>query len=215
MPAPVARTGHPHRAVERAQVGLASISNDNTEFAFATDKVSTSIDANGELVLHVFLALAGEPSTLNRFSYQVVVVDHALATEVTGTLRWPTAWFRPGSTDPATLSGAFTIDADERSFLPGPPGLPSDTEQLTFLARGTITAVTIGDTTTTATYRISGLPVDKQMKVVITTGALEPPGDAGARMAPANTNLDLVQLSAAQPTRSGVDFVAVKVGGPL
>jgi hypothetical protein len=158
--------------------------------------------------------LAGEPSTLNRFSYQVVAIDHALATEVTGTLSWPTAWFRPGSTDPATLSGAFTIDASERTISPGPPGLPGETEQLTFLARGVITAVTIGDTTTIATYRITGLPVDKQMKVVVTTGALEPPGDAGARMAPATINADLVQLSAAQPTKSGVDFVAVRVGGP-
>ena len=204
-----------HLEQSTVHVGLASISNDDTEFAFATDSTSLSTDENGELVLHTFLALAGEPSTLNRFSYQVVAIDHALATEVTGTLTWPTAWFRPGLTDPATLSGAFTIDADERTISPGgPPGLPSDTEQLTFLARGVITAVTIGDTTTIATYRITGLPVDKQMRVVVTTGALEPPGGEGARMAPATINADLVQLSAVQPTKSGVDFVAVVVGGP-
>jgi hypothetical protein len=202
-----------HLEQSTVHVGLASVSNGESEFAFATDSTSLSIDENGELVLHTFLALAGEPSTLNRFGYQVVAVDHALATEITGTLTWPTAWFRPASTDPATLSGAFTIEVEERTFTPGPPGL-GDVEHLTFLSFGTITSVTIGDDKTSATYRAGGVPVDKALKVVVNQSALTPPGDAGARMSPTAPGLDLVQLSAAQPTKSGVDFVAVRVGGP-
>jgi hypothetical protein len=194
-------------------VGLASISNGESEYAFATDSTSLSIDENGELVLHTFLALAGEPSTLNRFGYQVVAIDHALATEITGTLSWPTAWFRPASTDPATLAGAFTIEVKERTFTPGPPGL-GDIEQLTFFSFGTITSVTIGDDKTSATYRAAGVPVDRSLQVVVSQSALLPPGDAGARMAPAAPGIDLVQLSAAQPTKSGVDFAGVRVGGP-
>ncbi|KQY62429.1 hypothetical protein [Nocardioides sp. Root140] len=189
-------------------VSPAAFSNDESAYVFATDEASLEIDESGELVLVAHLALMGESSTLNRFSYQVVCIDHALATEVTGTLSWPTAWFRPASTDPASLAGAFDIEAKAVRVTGG------TMDELTFLAFGTITGVTVGDTTTTATYRVAGVPVDTLIEIVVVARALEPPGGAGARMLPDPFNVARFTLSAAQPTRGNVNFKGVKVGGP-
>ena len=63
-------------------VSRASVSNDESAYGFATDDVSLEMDEAGELVPFTHLALMGESSTLNRFSHQVVVIDHAVVTEV-------------------------------------------------------------------------------------------------------------------------------------
>lgn len=54
-------------------VGLASIYNDDSQFAFAVDTARVDLDPeSAELLLTVNAAVMGTSSTLNRFSYQIV-----------------------------------------------------------------------------------------------------------------------------------------------
>ena len=84
-------------------VGLASIGNDDTAWVFATDTARLETSESNELVLVVNMALMGEPSDLHRFSYQVVVVKRIVVSEITGTIRWSSSLFAPGSTLPSEL----------------------------------------------------------------------------------------------------------------
>ena len=61
-----------------ATVGLASIGNTESDFIFATDKVDIDLDPDGTLVLTSDLAVQGDESGLNRFSYQLNVIVQAV-----------------------------------------------------------------------------------------------------------------------------------------
>jgi hypothetical protein len=206
-----------------ATVGLASISNDETAYVFATDEVNLKRNDSGELVLETHLSALGENTSLHRFSYQVVVTNRVVAAEITGTLSWPTAWFRPPSSDPAGVAGVFTVIANEQTFTStSPPGPASPTsapfgggavEHLTPAGNGQIVAVTVADDTSHASYRIANPPKDRQLKVTVSQHGLHPTGGGEAAMNPTVGGGDLVRLTVAEPARSGVDFVAHRVTG--
>lgn len=65
-----------------ATVGLASIGNTESDFIFATDKVGIDLDPDGILVLMCDLAVQGDKSGLNRFSYQLNVIVEVIETEL-------------------------------------------------------------------------------------------------------------------------------------
>lgn len=65
-----------------ATVGLASIGNTESDFIFATDAVGIDIDQDGTLVLTCDVAVQGDESGLNRFSYQLNVIVEAVETQL-------------------------------------------------------------------------------------------------------------------------------------
>lgn len=68
-----------------ATVGLASIANTESDFIFATDKVGIDFDLVDNikwLVLTCDLAVQGDESSLNRFSYQLNVIVEAVETQL-------------------------------------------------------------------------------------------------------------------------------------
>jgi hypothetical protein len=71
-----------------AVVGLASISNDDSEFTFATDSAFAAIDPNGNIFLVANIAVQGEPSTMSRFSYQTHLLISKDQPIISGTIQW-------------------------------------------------------------------------------------------------------------------------------
>jgi hypothetical protein len=210
------RLGEPAETMEAATVcvGLASVSADENEWGFATDTQTVQVDpVDGGLMLVVTLGLLGERGFLHRFSYQVVLTERVVATEITGTLTWPTAVFRPGSADPSAIVPTFTVAANRVTFpSPAPPGPPSPGSPGTFpspgppvveqLATGQITSLAIADNVCRATYRITDPPKMVQLTVTCAMNGLTPAD--GMRPVVPHSNEFL--LTAAQPVRTGVDF---------
>lgn len=61
-----------------AEVGLVNIANTESDFIFALDRVAAlQVDSSGELQLVVDIAVQGNDSFLNAFSYQVTVLVQA------------------------------------------------------------------------------------------------------------------------------------------
>jgi hypothetical protein len=86
----VVKLGKPATALigYTATVGLASVSNDDSDFVFATDDVTVGIDTALQLELRCNVAVQGEPSVLNRFSYQANVIVDLDEPLIAGTIRW-------------------------------------------------------------------------------------------------------------------------------
>ncbi|MFI5952697.1 hypothetical protein [Cryptosporangium sp. NPDC051539] len=187
-------------------VGLASIQNEDTEYVFAADQATLQVDSTGELVLVTNLALMGEASFLHRFSYQVVLTNRIVTTEITGTLSWPTRFLRPSSATPAGVSGVFTITANLRTTTPGGGPFGGTIEHLVPVAPGHIVSVTIADDTCHAIYRIPEPPKNQQLKVTVVQQGMHGPGQV--TMEPVGFESNILTLSVAQPSRSNVDFVA-------
>lgn len=200
--------------------GLASISNGETAYVFATDHATLTRNSDGELVLEVALAAAGEDSGLHRFSYQVVVTNRVVAAEITGTISWPTAWFRPAGSDPGPIGAIFHVVANEQTFTsggtagPAGPGSgpfgPVSVEHLRPVRDGQVTSVSIADDVCRATYRIADPPKDVQLRVTVAQTGLQPTGGGTAELVPTPPNVDLLRLTVAAPTRAGVDFRATR-----
>lgn len=175
-------------------VGLASISNDDTEFVFAVDSAALERDlASDELVLTVALAISGERSYLHRFSYQVVLYEQVVATEITGTLTWQAATFSPVPPDPATVTNTLSVVAIEGAGAALGP----------VFAVGTIMSVNADGGAFHATYRITDVPKDKLLTVVCNVQGLPPE----ISMVPTDAGAAVLTLTAARPTRSGIDFL--------
>ncbi|RMB57261.1 hypothetical protein EAX62_16120 [Tessaracoccus antarcticus] len=185
-------------------MGLASIGNDDTNFAFGTDQAVLEIE-NGELFLLVDAALAGD-STLSRFSYQVVLTVLQSKAAVTGTITWPTNWFRPVSGESAALAGVFQIVLNRRSEIPLQGPLGGVREVLEPLRAGEISGLTVGTETCQARYRILRPPLVTPLKVTVTTEALHGPGSIA--IVPIVPDLDRVFVTLENPGKDGIDFYA-------
>ena len=204
---------YPAGTVEQStvHVGPAAISNDDTSWVFATDLSHLEVNPAGELELVTDLAVMGQPSTLIRFSYQVVLTTRVVVTEITGTIKWPAVMFNPNSATPAGISGVFTIMAYLRTTTAGPPGGFGPTEHLTPSTPGTIVAVNLADGMWSASYRIAEPPKGAELKVGVTQdGSLKVPGQEVSLAAQSN---NILTLSVAQPT-AVVDWLAASYKDP-
>lgn len=197
--------GEPGERMQQAsiEVGLASISNDNTEFVFAVDSVSLDRDpATDQLVLSVQLAVAGKRSFLHRFSYQVVLVEQVVPGEITGSLIWSPGTFTPVPLDSATVATRFSFVVHDGAA--GAAGA--------VVANGTITSVVLTTLSSgqgfRATYRVDNAPLDRLISVACDLQGF--PSNLVAR--PTADGVDTVTLTAAQPTATGVDFTLADLG---
>lgn len=84
-------------------VGLASISNEDSDFNFFADESTVVQPATGVLELHVPIAVSGEPSTIHRLTYHVQVLSEPVTSMISGTIRWADLYGQPS---PDVLSGA-------------------------------------------------------------------------------------------------------------
>lgn len=70
------------------QVGLASITNDESAYTFAIDDAWVDVAANGEVLLHASLVAKGDGSSLSRFGFQIVVLYGTPVIGVYGRIYW-------------------------------------------------------------------------------------------------------------------------------
>ncbi|WP_433788677.1 hypothetical protein [Actinoplanes sp. CA-252034] len=198
----------PAGTVEQSTVytGLAAIANDDTSHVFATDHARLEADESDELVLVTALAVMGEPSTLIRFSYQVVLTTRIVASEISGTITWPTAWFRPSTTTPSAIAGTFSILANLRTTQPSPGPFGGTNETLVSVTPGQIASVEVGDEKCRVSYRITDPPKGRELKVTVEQQGLQAPPGTTIFVRPAQAGGDVLTLSVTEPSRAGVDF---------
>ena len=106
-----------------AQVGLASIVNNDSSFVFAVDNARVEIQGGtGRILLIVDLALKGDESAIERFGFQVVVVAGVRATGVTGRVTWDKSLFdATGASEPQWKS-LMAINANIIEQVEAPHG---------------------------------------------------------------------------------------------
>lgn len=185
-------------------IGLASIYNGDSNFLFATDSASLAIDsATQELQLVVDLALMGDPASLNRFGYQVVVVAAVQVTGIAGTIRFAKSVFDATGFSPAQVQQLFMVSANTQTWVPNPAG-GFGTLQSTPVAFGTITGITTNGTDFDVAYDVPGAPYDQQLYVTVQNGPSFTPSQPTAIGQTAGPSP--VTITAAAPSVSGVDF---------
>jgi hypothetical protein len=190
-------------------LGLASISNDDSSFLFATDAASLAIDnTTQELLLQVNAAVSGDPSALLRFGYQVVVIAGTQVTGISGTIRFGKDVFDASKITTGQEQQLFLVSADTQTVLPPPPGGSFGQIQNNPVAFGTITGMSVSGNDFNVTYNIPGAPYNQQLFVIVQAGPLFTPSQqtsTGQTGGPSP-----VVLTVAQPSVSGVDFRIVK-----
>lgn len=176
-------------------VGLASIGNDDTAWGFAVDEATVTIDAAGNLVLNTKLAVMGEWSSLNRFSYQVVATTVTQVHEITGTVKWNKARFTPGAPQPSALEGKISV------------GLKAYDNDETLLT-GEILAVSFVDGDIHAKYRILDPPRGRTLQVIARAlnFTLFPGELPTENVAPEPGVENIFTITAEHPSRSDVNF---------
>ena len=102
-----------------ATAGLASISNTDSDLVFATDQVTVFTDSGLNLFLACDIAVLGDRSVLNRFSYQATVFLDSDEAKISGTIRWDPQAITHNA---AIEENLFQIQAFTMTFTPGGPG---------------------------------------------------------------------------------------------
>jgi hypothetical protein len=198
------------RELEQASpfVGLASISNEESEFLFATDITRVDLDEEtGELSLYVQTNLQGERSGFNRFAYQVVATVVHTSAFIEGTIAWPTSLMRPPSDDPSTVAPYFKVVANHREMTDDPYFQP--TEKLTPVTPpAAIQSLGIEGDRCVARYRIDNPPMGMELKVTATVQpGFVPSGPVSATQVSGPDNFIL----SPQHVSETVDFVLTHV----
>jgi hypothetical protein len=184
---------------------LASISNDETSFVFATDTARVELDpSSGELLLFFDTALLGEWSYLGRVSYQVVVTVVRVSPHIAGTITWPKSLFTPSSRDVSTVAGQLTVLANRYEQIKPPGSYPYD--KLTPVTPGQITRLDIGENDCVAHYRIDNPPMAVPLKVTVDVGsAFQAPAPASIAVGQVSGPV-VFTLTGSAPSVDGLNF---------
>jgi len=199
---------YPVIAVVNASVslGLASIGNDDSAFLFATDSDTLCIDNNSqELMLQVDAALSGDPSSLNRFGYQVVVVVTTQSTGISGTIRFSKDVFDASNLTEQQVQELFLVSADTLTVLPPPPGGGFGQNQYNPVAYGQLGGLTWSGDDFSVPYTIAGAPYNVELYGIVQIGpAFKPSGQT--TVVTQTGGPSPVGLKVNAPSVSGVDF---------
>lgn len=149
-----------------SHIGLASISNDETAFTFATNSGHVEVEAGtGELQLRVQTALRGEKTYLHRFGYQVVAHVKKVSARISGTIKVPRSildFAAPGFQIPIQ----FAISANTVELNPPAPGFSFQSEKVTPVAWGAVGALRTTDADCFVDYAIDGCPFNVPLRVL-------------------------------------------------
>jgi hypothetical protein len=197
-----------------AEVGLASIGNDDSDFTFAANSSSVDTDpADGTLRLHVPIAVQGDGSVLHRFSYSVHVLSDPIRAKVTGFITWARYYGDPTF---AVLNGGnpmFRVAVGQLVSVPGQPGGPGQagtlgsTRFIENTAGFSSMPVMAGDRWVAA-YEVDDVPLGQVWIVQPTLlgNALVGPPSSYSASPDFLPMPQTVQLTPSVPSASGVDF---------
>jgi hypothetical protein len=149
-----------------ADVGLASVTNGESTFVFATDVIRLDhASAGAELQLRVATAVLGEGTALGRFGYQVVAIVRQLQNAIRGTVRWHKSLLDPAGQDPNQL---LEVLANTIDLVSDPSGVFVPTETLhPFLAAVLLPVEDAGDDWLLR-YEIFNVPFGQPLKITAT-----------------------------------------------
>jgi hypothetical protein len=186
-------------------VGLASIGNGNTNFEFALNDTSLSVDPiTQEMKLSVDMALMGNPSALDRFSYQVVARVTKQVTGIDGTINWTSALFDASGLSPTQVAQLFQVSAGTSAYVPPASGKGFGSTVYTPRAFGTTGALQNNNGNFVLPYTIPGAPYGVNLSVTVGINA----GFASGRqnIAEQISGPNPVVLTTGSPGIKGVDF---------
>jgi hypothetical protein len=199
-----------------AQAALASISNEDSDFIFAVDGASVDVDpADGVLRLRVPIAVQGEPAILHRFSYTVHVLSDPIQAKIAGIISWARSWGDPTNLVAVGGTPMFRVAIGQTVTLPGTPGMFPQTKFVEQTAGFSSMPVASGDRWLAA-YEIDDVPLGQMWEVrpALLGGTLGGPPSSFDAAPGFQPFPQMVQLSLAQPSASGVDFSMSFSQGP-
>jgi hypothetical protein len=186
-------------------VGLASISNAETAFTFATDSGHLEIEpGTGELQLRVQTALRGEETYLHRFSYQIVAHVQKVAARISGTIKVPRAILDFAQFQAVEVAAQFIITANTVELVSPPGGFQF--EKVIPVAFGHTGAVRTTDADCFVDYTIDGCPFNVPLRAlvdVVSGSRLQAKSAVCGQFAGPRPIL----LTNVAPEANGVDFV--------
>ncbi len=151
--------------------GLASITNDTSNFLIATNSFDLDIDqTTQELILKVNLAAQGEVTGIGRFSYQVVAIVDTQAIGISGVIKWRKEIFDGTTLTPGQISQTFKISANHKDRIAPPQGFVYD--KLTPVAYGLTTGFMSDENDFIIPYEIPSAPYNQPLIVMVEVGAL-------------------------------------------
>ncbi|MGA2638147.1 MAG: hypothetical protein ABSF11_10625 [Methylocella sp.] len=104
-----------------AQAALASISNDDSDFTFATDSASVDLDPSDSVLrLKIAIAAIGGSSILHRISYTVHVLSDPIQAKITGQISWSKSFGGPTYLVTGERKPMFRVDIGQTVAIPAP-----------------------------------------------------------------------------------------------
>jgi hypothetical protein len=190
-------------------VSLASISNTDSEFIFATDE-SSVVNTSSGLELHVRIAVQGNDSTLSRFSYHVQVLSDPISAKISGTIRWQQSLGDPTQAAKAGAVAMFRVAAGNVVATPGSGGSFGSSRWQEVAFAYTSAKPVLANGYWAVPYTLSGVPLGTSENVIpaLLDGVLvAPPFTAGF------SPIQAVTLTLSDPMKIGVDFEMIIAQG--
>jgi hypothetical protein len=181
-----------------ASIGLANIVNEDSDFTFGTDQVELEL-VKTNLELHACIVVAGEPSYLNRFSYEATAVIEIEEPLIAGTIRW-----QDGTLDGGPAGGgpwfelrATTHVDDGTPFGRDDQVLASDTGFVQPSHTGTINELP---------YALHGLPFEVPLTISVSPNSLVPSPGHLLRLEQVSGPPQPITLTGQRPQVLDLDF---------
>lgn len=190
-----------------AQAALATIRNEDTDFIFATDSARVDRDpVDGVLRLRVALAVQGDVSVLIRFSYTVHVLSDPIPAKITGQITWARSFGDPTFQVTHNHLPMFRVDVGKTVADPGAIGFA--TTKFVTQTSGVSSPPAVSGNLWVATYEVDNVPFGETWEVrpVLLAGRLAGPPSPFEAAPGFQPFPQVVQLSLAHPSASGVDF---------
>jgi hypothetical protein len=189
-----------------ASLGLANIANEDSEFTFGTDQVEVEL-VNTNLELHACIVVAGEPSYLHRFSYEVTAVVEIEEPLIAGTIRWQDGTLNGGpSPGNPWFELRVTTHIDDRTpFGRDDQVLASDTGAVQPMHSGT---------TNELPYALHGLPFNVPVTVTVSPNGLVPSPGHLLRLEQVSGPPQPITLTGQRPQVMDLDFEMDAIEAP-
>jgi hypothetical protein len=203
-----------------AQAALASVVADEGDFIFAVDGAFVDTDTDdvkdGVLRLRAPVAVQADSGKLLRISYTVHVLSDPIQNKINGIISWDQSFGAPTGGVTAGGKPMFRVDLGHTVTIPAAPGNFATTKFVTQTSGFSGRPVAAGHRWI-CPYEIDDVPLGQPWEVrpvLLAQTLAGPPAafDAAPGFQPFPQH---VQLSLAQPSASGVDFVmSFTQGGP-
>jgi hypothetical protein len=199
-----------------AQAALASISNENTDFVFATDAASVDVDPVDQVLrVNIAIGTQGDQSVLHRVSYTVHVLSDPIQAKISGQISWIQSFGGPTFTVTKGGNPMFRIDIGQTVNVPVPVGSFPKLQFVTHSSGYSSLPVASGNAWVAA-YEIDDVPLGTlwEVRPVLIGGTLDGPPYPYEASPGFEPNPQTVQLALDHPSASGVDFKMMFLSGP-